>query len=75
VVGMLLMAEQRNENLANSWHGMLTASYFAWRVTKMSVVSTSTSWSWCHCYQDLYPLYTFSSSNQQLLDETSIVEF
>jgi hypothetical protein len=29
VVGMLLMAEQRNENPANSWHGMLTASYFA----------------------------------------------
>jgi hypothetical protein len=28
VVGMLLMAEQRNENPANSWHGMLTASYF-----------------------------------------------
>jgi hypothetical protein len=29
VVGMLLMAEQRNENPANSWHGMLSASYFA----------------------------------------------
>jgi hypothetical protein len=75
VVGMLLMAEQRNENLANSWHGMLTASYFTWRATEMSVVSTSPSWSWCHCYQDLYPLCTFSSSNQQLLDETSTVEF
>jgi hypothetical protein len=28
-----------------------------------------------YCYQDLYPLCTFSSSNQQLLDETSTVEF
>jgi hypothetical protein len=29
VVGMLLMVEQRNEIPTNSWHGMLTTSYFA----------------------------------------------